>query len=114
MDHEGGLAHLAGVEHVAILALQQTFVKVPVRLALDVGGSVLAEGPAGDIEAGGVRAHRISRRSKRAWVVSAGSLEVIARPASSVFGSGSSKAIGFPTTWKFFPLSQEHSAETVF
>ncbi len=51
-DHQGGLAHLAGGEHVAELAPREPLVEVAVGLALHVGGRVVPQGAAGDVEAG--------------------------------------------------------------
>ena len=41
-DHEGGLPHLPGGEHVAELPGLQSLVEVAVRLTLDIGGSIVA------------------------------------------------------------------------
>src|SRR5438445_486454 len=64
-DHERGLAHLAGGQDVAELAPREAFVKLLIRLALDIGGRIRAQGAAGDIERSfrvdhGLRAPRIN------------------------------------------------------
>jgi hypothetical protein len=49
-DHEGGLAHLTGVEHVAELAATQGLIQLAVRRALDIGRRVGVQRSSGLIE----------------------------------------------------------------
>src|SRR5205085_1986362 len=48
--HQGALAHLARVQHVAELPTAQRLVQLVVRPALDVGGRVPRQGAAGNVE----------------------------------------------------------------
>jgi hypothetical protein len=50
VDHQGALAHLAGGEDVAELARQQALVEILIGMALDVGGSILAQRAADLVE----------------------------------------------------------------
>src|SRR5207245_1780281 len=59
---EGGLAHLAGVEDVAVLPLAEGGEEVAVGLPLDVGGGVRRQRPARDVERGGRKGRGHSHR----------------------------------------------------
>src|SRR5262249_28110032 len=54
-DAKGGLAHLAGVEDVAIFASAQGSEQLPVGLALDVGAGIRGQRAASDVERDGGR-----------------------------------------------------------
>src|SRR5262245_48144467 len=59
-DAEGGLAHLAGVEDVAVFSRLEGSKEVVVGLALHVGGGIGAQRPACDIEVDCRSAHEPS------------------------------------------------------